>query len=336
MVGRRSMSPTSEPERERAHRRDGRRDRDRRCRPLVRRRAPDDQQVARVRRRRDQPDLDAEDRVRAVRAAADDPGDQHDPEQHHRDREDHLAARPLPEHQPRDDGDDHDLDVAHHRPEARADDVDGVVERDQVGGEADARDRAQDDRPAAHRAERAPLRPRHEHEDRQPVQAAEEHAGRRRHVRRDVEDPRERDRERPEDRRRPRMRDRRRERVHAASSCGRSVHRPRPPVAGRGAHEALGLVQRDRARVAAAHAQGHGLHADGPQPGDPQPECRAPEATALEPRPDAQRPDLRLRADGPVRPVLRLGRRERRQPPASSSTRIVSSSRVPASSIHCA
>ena len=104
---------------------------------------PDDQQVARVADRRQQPEDDPEPRVRAVRPAADDPGDEHDPGQDDGHRDHRRARRPLPEDQPRDDAHDEHLEVAQHGGQARPDPFDAVVPEHEVAGEEDAGDGGQ-------------------------------------------------------------------------------------------------------------------------------------------------------------------------------------------------
>ena len=197
---------------DRGHRR---RDGDGRRGTPVGRRPPDDQQVAGVGDRGEQADRDAELRVGPVGPRADDPRDQDDTQHHQRQRGEDLRARLLAEQGPRGERDDDDLQVAHQRAEPGPDHVHGVVERDQVDREADARGHAQGDGPAAHRAEGPPLAPRDDHEDRQAVHAPPEDACRWRHAGPHVEDPGERDGERPDDGRRPRVRDGDAERVHA-------------------------------------------------------------------------------------------------------------------------
>ena len=85
----------------------GRRDRGDRHRPgrppRIATTEPDDQQIPRVAQRGGDAEHDAQRRVRAVRAGPDAPQISTTPTQHDRHRDQGLARRPLPEHQPRDD-----------------------------------------------------------------------------------------------------------------------------------------------------------------------------------------------------------------------------------------
>ena len=76
-------------------------------------------------------------------------------------------------------------------------------------------------------------------------------------------------------------------RLHTGGGRGRGlarrIHGSRPAVALRGPHEALGLVQGERARVPAVDAERHRLDAKVPQPRDAPAQQRPPEPTPAVP-----------------------------------------------------
>ena len=112
-------------------------------------------------------------------AGPDDPADQHDADQHDRQREEHGPRRPLAEDGPRDERRRQHLEVAEDGRQTRPDVLDRVVPERQVAGEEDPGDQRQPDRGPRQRPELPPLQVRDRGEERQPEQAAVERAGRR-------------------------------------------------------------------------------------------------------------------------------------------------------------
>ena len=145
-------------------------------------------------------------RVGAVGALLEDARDEHDADEHERQRGQHARGRALAEHQPRHQPDEGDLEVAEHRREARPHVHDRVVPADEVGGEEDARQRGQGAVAPAARAQPPVLPPRQHAQDGHGVGAAEDGRRRRRDGRLLDEDGREGDGQRAGDGHRPRAR----------------------------------------------------------------------------------------------------------------------------------
>jgi hypothetical protein len=137
----------------------------------------------------------AQRRIVAVGALADHPGDQHHTSEHERHREHDGRRRPLAEQRPRRDRDEHDLQVAERRRQARADIVDRVMPEDQVGGKERARRGCVAPVTGRRGAEATALAQREQRQQRQRVAAAKDGRGRRADRCQLDEDRRERDRE---------------------------------------------------------------------------------------------------------------------------------------------
>ena len=166
--------------------------------------APDDQQIGRVADRGRDAEDDAELRRRPVRAGPDDAGDQDDPGQHDRQRQQRGPRRPLTQQQPREEPDDDHLEVAEDGGQARPDGLDGVVPEHQVAGEEDPRDRGEPDRLPRQRSVPPALAERDEDEQGQAEDRAVERPGRGRDRGVQVEDTGERDARRPDQGGKPR------------------------------------------------------------------------------------------------------------------------------------
>ena len=122
---------------------------------------------------------DAERWVAAVRARADDAGDEDDARHDDGDGRKRTPARSLAEQEPRDDADEDDLRVAEHRCKAGADGLDRVVPEDEVHREEQAGDDRKPPRAPRPGSEPPILEHREEKQRRQGVEAAEERARRR-------------------------------------------------------------------------------------------------------------------------------------------------------------
>ena len=182
-----------------------------------------DEQEAGVR----DPGQDAEEhaarRVGAVGVRLEHARDEHDAQQDEGQRGEDPPARRLVQDGPRGEGDDHDLEVAEHRRQARADVVDRLVPEDQVGREEDPGDEREALLAGRARAVAPALPPGERGEHRQGVGAAIERGGDRMHGRLPDEDGREGDGQRAGegDERRPAERRRRGDDGPAHASAGR-------------------------------------------------------------------------------------------------------------------